>query len=358
MKQPKKILFCIDCLIRGGTELQLSGLIEHLDPAQCKPYLLTLRPSQPGLVPANCIHLDWHLPKLFSLAGIISLFKLVAFMRRERIDIVQTFFQDSTIFAGLAAYLARVKIRLACFRDMGFWLTAQQKRVLKRVYRLMTGYLCNARAVGEHFCREFSLNPKLITVVPNGVTIESFSFVAHPGECKHVGIVGNLTRQVKRTDLFIKAAARLAPQYPNVRWHIIGDGHMRAEMEQLAAGLGLGQALVFHGRVSNVPQLIETLDIGVISSDSEGLSNAIIEYMLKGTSCVATAVGGNPELIDHGKTGLLVPPNDDQSLANAIEQLISNSPLRQQIAHNARIFAEQEFNWATCLSKHYDVYNQ
>jgi glycosyltransferase involved in cell wall biosynthesis len=103
---------------------------------------------------------------------------------------------------------------------------------------------------------------------------------------------------------------------------------------------------------------LEKLDIGIICSDSEGLSNALLEYMFKGVATVATDVGGNPELIEHERTGLLVPPNNEQALANAIIRLIENSPLKNQLAQAARQKAEAEYSWEKCMAAHHQYYNK
>lgn len=354
--QPIKVLYCIDNLLRGGTELQLIGLIERLDPTKYKPYLLTIRESDPKLTPTNCQHLAWHVPKLFSLAGVIALVKLIHFMRQEKISIVQTFFQDSTLFGGFAAAIARVPVRIACFRDLAFWNNKKQAFLLKRIYRLMTGFICNATIVRDHFVTHFSIDPNKAQVLRNGINVASLPYVPHPTPSLHVGIVGNMTRQVKRTDLFIKAAALVAKKHPEITWHIIGDGHMRPEMEQLAHALQVLDKLHFAGRISDVAGYLEKLDIGVICSDSEGLSNALLEYMFKGVAAIATEVGGNPELIEHEKTGLLVPPNNEQALADAVSLLIENNQLKQDLMKAARHKAEHEYSWEKCITAHDNYY--
>ena len=355
-RPPTKILYCIDKLLRGGTELQLIGLIERLDPALYQPYLLTIRPSDPSLVPANCIALSWDVPKLFCWSGLKALFSLIQFLRREHIDIVQTFFQDSTVFGGLAAFIAGTRVRLACFRDLGFWLTPKQKKVLPFIYRRMTGFICNAHMVRDHFSHIFNIPLERMTVIGNGVEASALRFIQHTGPCQHIGIVGNMTRPVKRTDLFIKAAAMVAKTHPDIQWHILGDGHLRTELEQLAEDSGIRGKLQFAGRIDRIPEYLERLDIGVICSDSEGLSNALIEYMFKGVTAIATAVGGNPELIAHEKTGLLIPPNDAQALADALNHLIEDNDLRHHLALQAREKAEQAFNWPSCLQYHHHFY--
>jgi L-malate glycosyltransferase len=355
-KAPIKILYCIDNLLRGGTELQLTGLIERLDPREYQPYLLTIRPSDPVLTPANCTHLAWHVPKLFSPQGLLAVFKLVRFLRREKISIVQTFFQDSTVFGGLAAWLARTPVRIACFRDLGFWHTKKQALVLAKIYGLMTGFICNAEIVKDHFVKLFKLKPEKLQLLRNGIDVKALPFVPHEQACRHVGIVGNMTRQVKRTDLFIKAAGIVAKNHPEITWHILGDGHLRGELEQLAKERGVFDKIHFAGRVSAVAEYLEQLDIGIICSDSEGLSNALLEYMFKGVASVATRVGGNPELVHHGKSGLLVPPDNEEALAAAITTLVEDNDLRISLALQARAQVEQEYSWDICIARHNDFY--
>lgn len=353
-----RILFAIDSLIRGGTELQLAGLVARLDRQCYDPWLLTIRPSDPALVPEGCRHLPWHVPKLASPAGLHALWQLVRLLRRERIGVVQTYFPDSTLLAGAAARLARVPLRIACFRDMGFWSTRAQDLSLRFVYAGMSDFIANAAVVRAHFVDRYGLDARRVHVIRNGVDAQSLRYVAHGCDVCHIGIVGNMTREVKRTDLFVRAAALVSARYPGIRWHIIGDGHLRGRLETLATELGVLDKLVFAGRIDNVSAYLERLQIGVLCSDSEGLSNAVIEYMFKGTAVVATAVGGNLELVSDGETGLLVPRGDARALADAILRLIEDPALRLRLAQAARARVEAAFSWQRCLAEHDAIYRK
>jgi glycosyltransferase involved in cell wall biosynthesis len=281
---------------------------------------------------------------------------LIKFLRVEKIDIVQTFFQDSTLFAGMAGFIARTRVRVACFRDLGFWLTAKQKLALRYIYKTMSGFICNAEVVRQHFSRTFNINTHKMQVIRNGVDVASLRYIEHTAPCRHIGIVGNMTRPVKRTDLFIKAAGIVNRDHPHITWHILGDGHLRPELEQLAKDCQVYEKVIFAGRINNIPEYLEKLDIGIICSDSEGLSNALIEYMFKGVASVATNVGGNPELIEDQQTGLLVPPDNEQLLANAIMHLIQQNDWRIGLAHNAREKVLQEYSWDNCIEQHGKFY--
>lgn len=357
-KDKINILFCIDNLMRGGTELQLIGLINRLDRNRFSPFLLTIRPSPSELTPKDCPHLAWHVPRLFSLNAVRCLYRLACFLRRENFQVVQTYFQDATVLGGAAAFLAGVPIRIACFRDLGFWRTGKQTMLLKLIYPRMTRYLSNAEAVKQNFIHHDGLQSERIRVIYNGIDSSSMCWIDHTGPTLQVGIVGNLNRSVKRTDLFIKAAAIVSRMAggENIRWHIIGAGHLESEYRELASRENIFDKMIFAGRVDDVASYLEKLQIGVLCSDSEGFSNALLEYMLKGCACVATSVGGNTEALVHDRTGLLVPPDNAIALAEALGRLVINRELRRELAGRARKYAESEFSWEKCIAEHESVY--
>lgn len=357
-QRPIRVLYCIDRLVRGGTELQLVELIRRLDRDRFEPALLTLRPFAAEEFDLDCRHLAWEVPRLFSPGGLRAGARLVRWLRDGRIDVVQTFFQDSTLFGGAAARLAGVPVRLASFRDMGFWRTPATERLLRFMYRRMTGYIANANVVREGFAAGFGIDPDRCEVVYNGVDIEALPWIDHAEPTTDIAIVGNLNRRVKRTDLFLRAAGLVARRHPEVTWHVLGDGELRGELEGLARQVGLGERVRFAGRVADVSRRLESCQAAVICSDSEGLSNALLEYLCKGCAAVATDVGGNPELVRHGQTGLLVPPDDPESLAEALFRLIEDVDLRRSLSQQARRFALENFSWERCLAEHARIYTR
>ncbi len=358
MAEKKKILYVIDSLARGGTELQLIGLIDRLDRARYEPHLLTLRPTATELNPADCPHLEWQVPRLLSPGGLQAVGNLSRFLKEEGFSIVQTFFQDATILGGTAARLAGTPGRLACFRDLGFWRTRGQELLLRRVYPLMTGFLANAEIVKEHFCSHDGLDPGKVRVIYNGIDVPALPWVEHTGPTTDVGIVGNLNRRVKRTDLFLQAAGLVGREHPEITWHVVGDGQYRSEYERLARNEGIGQRTVFAGRIDDVAGYLAQLQVGVLCSDSEGFSNALLEYMLRGCVPVATRVGGNPEAVTHEGTGLLTSPDDVGALADALRRLVQDVPERRRLAEAARREAAARFSWESCLQAHEEIYDR
>ena len=283
---------------------------------------------------------------------------LARYLREHEIAVVQTFFQDPTLLGMLAARLAKVPVRLVSFRDLGFWRTPGQEFLMRRAYPLATGFLANSQAVKHHVCDRDRLSVSRVKVIYNGVDPDRYPFVEHLETEREiaVGIVGNLNREVKRTGLFLRAAARVASRYPEVRWHVIGDGELRPRYEALAASLGIADRTVFAGRIEDVPAYLRRLAVGVICSDSEGFSNALLEYMLCGCAVVATSVGGNLEIVRDGVTGLLVPPRNEIALSSALIRLVEERSTRLMISLKARTMVERDFGWDRCVAEHEEHY--
>jgi len=354
----RRIVYVIDSMGRGGTELQLAGLIDRLDRTRFTPSLVTLRHFDPGVLPGDCPHTHLGTGSFVAPRTLLSLGALARHLRREGTAIVQTYFQDGTIFGGTAARLAGTPVRIASFRDLGFWRTRGKELVLRRVYDGMTGFVANSPAVRDDFCRRDGLDPGRVTVIPNGIEIERIAHVPPRAEPAVVGIVGNLNRPVKRIDLFIEAAGRLHREHPRVRWEIVGDGPLRPSLERRADELGLGAVLSFHGRVPDAAGLVGGWDVGVLCSDSEGFSNALLEYMLAGAAVVATDVGGNAAAVDHERTGLLVPVGDAQALAAAIGRLLAEGGLAGRLAAAAAAEARERYAWPRCVAAHEELYGR
>lgn len=353
---PVRILYCIDSIDRGGTETQLVGLVNRLDKERFLPHLCTLRPSAPLLGEAEAPHVEIGGGRLVGPSGYRRVRRLAAWMREQRIDVVQTFFQDATVLGMAAARLAGVPVRLISFRDLGFWRTPAQEFLMRRAYPLATGFLANAQAVKDVACRLDRLDPARVTVIPNGVEVADYRFTEHLESPVQVGIVGNLNRRVKRQDLFLRAAARVARDHPDIVWHLVGDGELRPEYEAMAEQLGLADRTVFPGRIVDVSGYLDKLAVGVLCSDSEGFSNALLEYMLRGTAVVATAVGGNLDVVRDGETGLLVPPGNEIALASAIRRLAEERNTRLKLAQRARALVEDRYDWAACVEAHQEHY--
>ena len=167
--------------------------------------------------------------------------------------------------------------------------------------------------------------------------------------------MANLNREVKRIDVFIRSAKYILEINPFVRFVIIGDGYLKEKYCELTRQLKINDRITFIGSVSNPQDYISIFDIAINSSDSEGFSNAVLEYMALGIPTVATDVGGNAEIIYHMKNGILVPPGNPQKMADAVLDVINDRYLRENIGVNAEKRG-REFSLSLMVARHEDYF--
>jgi glycosyltransferase involved in cell wall biosynthesis len=254
------------------------------------------------------------------------------------------------------------KVRLiGSFRDLGFWRTPAETHKMRLAYPVFSGFIANARAVQDHFVQTDGLRPEKFEVIYNGIDVESISPALSSNVAERepvVGIVANCNRPIKRVEDFIRAAALVYRRHLDARFMVVGDGYLRPQLEVLAHSLGLAEALTFTGQVADSIATVRTFDVGVITSETEGLCNAILEYMACGVPVVATATGGNPELVREGENGYLVPVGDVELMAKRIDLLLREDDLRRQIgvANLTRVAAE--FSLEDMVANHVDYYER
>jgi glycosyltransferase involved in cell wall biosynthesis len=360
---PVRVCFVIDQLARAGTETQLLALIRGLDRRRVVPYLCLLRgedPASQALEPADCPIWRMGVGKLRSPTTLTKAVGFVRFLRRKRIDVVQTYFADSAYFALPLAWLAGVRHRIRTRNNLGHWLTPAHRLLGRCLNPLVTRTLTNCAAARRAFLESERPRPESVIVLENGVDAERFLSLPVPGEAlrtegRCVGVVANL-RPVKGLDVFLRAAARVAGDRPDVHFRVAGEGPMRGALEREAEVKGLKSRFSLCGAVGDVPGFLAGLDVAVLCSHAEGMPNAVLEYMAAGRPIVATSVGAVPELIEDGEHGLLVPPNDDQALAGAIAQLLGNPDLARCLGKQARARVQQRYSRQAMIQRFEEFY--
>ena len=358
MKSKIKIAYIIDSINSvAGTEKQLLQTIQHLNKERFEVKLICLR--KPSSIfhtdRRNFEYIELDIKRLFSMKALFGILWLIYYLRKRRIDIIQTLFFDATLVGVTAGRIAGVKNIISCRRDLGFWHTSKLLRVLRIINKMTTRVLTNSYAVKVHTSKCENLPESKIDVIKNGIHLNQFGGIvskesfrksfAIPDDDYIIGIVANLNRHVKRIDVFINMALEVLKVIPNVSFQIVGDGHLRHKLEQLAARLDISNKIFFMGRKKEIYSIIENWDIGVLSSDSEGFSNAILEYMEVGLPVVATNTGGNSEVIEEGVNGVLVSPGDYKLMAEKICRLLQDNKKRLEMGKNAKSLIRQEYAW-------------
>jgi glycosyltransferase involved in cell wall biosynthesis len=347
-----KIVYLIDFLrtVQAGTEKQLAFLLENLPRAGYDVNLISLQDSPFLTNDAHSLFPSINIVTLKASADISkspgAIVRLYSLLRRLKPDIIHTFFTTANTLGILAARMAGFKHCISSRRDMGFNISNLDLCLLRLANRFTSRIMVNSENVKQYVIDHEHVNPNHVEVVYNAISIgDGIANIERTGiEQPIIGIVANLNRPVKRVELFIKAAALIKCSHKGARFCIIGDGHLRRGFERLTADLGLGSSVTFLGRRDDVQRQLQNMTVGVLCSDSEGLSNAIMEYMVASLPVVATDVGGNRELVRHGKTGILVPPNNENAIASAVMDLLDDPNKCADMGRAGREFIKSNFS--------------
>lgn len=274
--------------------------------------------------------------------------------RRERIQVVQTSDLYANVFALPAAALAGVPVRVGSRREINPDKSAGQIALQRHAYRFAHAVVANSSAARAQLERE-GVPPGRIRTIPNGVSIERFSPGPGGRAVRRLVTVANLRRE-KAHEVLLQAAALLAPSHPELRYVIAGDGPRAAELRNLASALGIAGQVDFLGHVEDVGALLRHADGFVLPSLSEAFPNAAIEAMAAGLPVVASAVGGLLDLIDSGRTGLLVPAGDPAAVAAAIAALAADPSHASRMGAAARAEVAGRYSFDRMVRSFEDLY--
>jgi glycosyltransferase involved in cell wall biosynthesis len=350
--QPIRILKLVPTLLCGGTENQCMTLSRALNAERFHVELACLRRVGPFVTQAAEVGLALHEYPIGSFRSGRALAPQARFasdVARRHFDIVHAYNFYGNVFAVPPARLAARPVVIASIRDCGPYLTPMQMRVQRHVCRWATRILVNAEAV-KQWLVEQGYNRSRIAVIPNGVDLDRFSTKVDPVTIRYelglpsgvdlVTVVSRLN-QLKGLEQFLEAAAMLVPRFPKAFFLIVGESRLgdteyQAALTRLADRLGIAGRVRFTGIRNDVPAVLASSTVSVMPSLNEALSNVLLESMAAGAPTVATRVGGTPEAMVDGVTGLLVEPGDVNALANAIGRLLGDPSLAIALATAAR----------------------
>jgi L-malate glycosyltransferase len=356
-----KIMYVIGSMGHGraGTERNLLTIIEHLDRTRFEPFLVSLQDCeyiQRGkfICDTTCLHLY----RMFTPTMWRKRKLLAQRMRELGIDVVQTFFVEGHLVGGSAARMTGIKAVVSSRRNLGYSYTLKEKLLLKLANRYPHRWLANSQAVADTISQLEGIDRNRFDVIYNGVAIPALDTAGAaatitPGQ--RVVMVANL-RPVKGVDTLIRAAAVVIKSVPNARFVIVGDGPQRSSLVELVAELSLTEQVNFTGSTNDVRSAISGATVGVLTSTSEGFSNAILEYMCAGLPVVATEVGGNREAVLDGKTGFLVAPGDYNALAGKLIHLLTHPDESLRLGRTGRERVETEFSLAAMIRNYQEYY--
>ena len=365
------VLFLETSMRIGGTETVLTQLMQRLDRRRFRPILCCL--YEPGVLGQRLIDsgaaVHHGLAKgRWSLATAWRIYRL---LRRERVDVLFMVNQPLVQFWGTwCAWLAGVQVRLAAIRSTG-----KINRIHRRLwinwitFPFVTRVTSLSQTHKAYLIEHERIRPQLLEIVTNGVDLARFTDEPAPHGLREslglsasdavVGIVAML-RPEKAHDVFLRAAAEAHRQVPTARFVLVGEGPERPRLERLAAELGIADAVKFLGARQDVPALVRTFDVAVLSSHPvvETLSNAVLEYMAAGKPVVATHVGSVPEQVVDGVTGYLVEAGDWRTLGARITTLLHDAEGARRMGRAGRREVEARYSIDRMVQQHEHLFER
>jgi glycosyltransferase involved in cell wall biosynthesis len=369
-----KVAYVIGTLDPGGAEGQLVALATSLDRRRFAPTVYCASgsgalagPLVAAGIPVQSFGLRglsvWRHP----LAVGRRLGRLVAALRHDRPDIVHGFLFHGYVLGALAARWAGAPVVVASRRSLGnFKGHKPHYRAAEGLANRLTDLvIANSEAVREDTLRREGLPAEQVIVIHNGLALARFDRPPDEELRRRLGIdkapvvVGVVANFIpyKGHRFFLDAWAEVVGRAPEAVALLVGDGIGRREVEARAGAMGLGGSLRFLGSRLDVPDILSVVDLLVHPSLEEGFCNAILEAMAAGKPVVATAVGGNPEAVVDGETGLLVPPGDGRALAEAIGWLLDRPEQAAGFGRAARRRVAERFELSRMVKQYETVYD-
>jgi glycosyltransferase involved in cell wall biosynthesis len=337
-----KILTLLTSFQIGGTERQVTNVALRLDAERFDLHLACLRnigELKQELDGLSIPRPVFDIGRLYSFRTFAEAYRLARYIRSNAIHVVHTYGLYPNIFAVPVARFVGAHIVIASIRDRGDILKPWQRWLQKLTCRFADCVLVNAEAIRETLIRQ-GYDPSNLVVIRNGIaqlktaSLEKNSGIREelelPASAPLIMVFSRLNR-MKGLEYFLDAANLAAAQLPEARFVIVGDGAIKHELQNRAARLGLADKVVFTGFRADVPRLLAEASLSVLPSLSEGLSNTLLESMAAGVPVIATTVGGNPEIVEDGVSGLLVPPRDSATLAKAMISVLNNPALASSL---------------------------
>jgi len=361
LKRPRSSILLLESKFGlGGSERITYDVVRRLDVQRYRPVLCTL--YEPGEVGEWFIRDGYRFysrlithrydPRAFG--------KLRSIIQRERVELVFLINQPLTCFWGfIMSKYFRIPV-VAAVHDKFIAEQSLKRRLNRFLMNKMDVILAVAQGQRDQLVTRQYIREDIVRVVYNGIDLDQFTpRVEREEQCRLLGlnskapIVGTVARLVylKGVDVFLKAAEAVLKKFPSTQFVVVGDGPEAHELKRMSQALGIASSVRFLGSRGDVADTARVFNVGVLSSRTEALPMAILEYMSLSVPVVATNVGGVSEMVGHGETGLLISEDDPFALAGALEVLLSDRHKARKMGLRGRAKVESCFQISNTVSR-------
>jgi glycosyltransferase involved in cell wall biosynthesis len=362
MASPTPILLMVRELNLGGSERQMTEIAKALDRSRFEVHAGCFRPAGlrgDELRAAGVPITDFQVPSLFSAQGA---FRIGAYIRAHGIRLVHTFDTPANLYGVPSARIAGCPVVVSSQRvDRSLW-PPLVRHGLRLTDRLADAVVVNCEFLRRQMRDDEKAPAEKIHLCYNG--IDSGIFQSRRG-CRHdalkdasivIGSVCGL-RPEKGLGTLLDAYAAVHGLRSGMKLVIVGSGPCLDALQNRARALDIVPECIFEPATARVAEWLHSIDIFVLPSLSEALSNSLMEAMACGCTVAATGVGGNPELVTEGETGMLFAPHDAAGLAEILRQLIGSPELRAELAGRGTRFIQERFSLPAAARRMAEIYD-
>jgi glycosyltransferase involved in cell wall biosynthesis len=358
--EPTPVALLIQHLGPGGSERQLFEIAANLDRDRFTPHVCCFRAD--GVMDRRLSERGVPVLRLpvesFLAPGALgAAWELGRYLRGNRIRIAHAFDTPMAFFAVPVARAAGTAAVLTSQRGHRGLLPDWKRKLLRVSDRMADGIVVNCEFLARSLSEEHAIPPGRIHLCRNGVDADAFPLATARAGGGVIGVVSVL-RPEKDLGTLLAAFAMIRRERPGAQLVITGSGSQREELQARSRALGLDASCRFDPSTHDVPGALAALDVFVLPSRSEALSNSIMEAMSAGLCVVASRVGGNPELIADGDTGLLFEAGDAEGLARQLLRALGDDGLRGRLGAAAARRMREEFSIAASVTRMQAIYDE
>jgi glycosyltransferase involved in cell wall biosynthesis len=367
-KRPQKVLHIVEDLKIGGLEKVIAAIVLHLDKNKYDVQVFCL--VKGGAIADELITegINVKILNLNSYYDPFQVISLAQLIRREAFHVIHSHGYFASTFVRLAAFMIRTPVMVTHIHSAYIQFKKRNFMIDRFLARFTDKIICVSRAVQRFVIKIEGIEKQKTCVIYNGADIPLI--VEKEGEIRRrrqqwgieqydivITIVASLTEN-KGHKILLEAFNKVSQFLPSLKLLIVGDGFLKEDLKSRSLKFNIEKNVIFTGEQDHVQELLQISDLFVLSSlFREGLSIALIEAIATGLPVVATNVGGNPEIIEDGANGFLVPPGNADRLAHAIKTLVSNPDLRKRMGAQGRKIYEGKFKLSLMIQQIESLYD-
>lgn len=363
MPRPWPVLLLARELGLGGSERQLAEIVRSLDRNRFEPHVGCFHPQGirgDELRRAGVPVARFGVRSFRSLSVLAGALELGRYLERRRIELVHSFDAPMNLFAAPVARLFRAPVVVTSQRAHRHLTPGLPRHLLRLTDQIADAVVVNCEAIRRHLVEDEKTPARKIRLCYNG--IDTGQFQPQPREARLggevvIGLVCAL-RPEKGLPMLLEAFRRVRETHDRVKLLIVGDGPLQQQLEAMSGDFGIRPACAFEPATDRVADRLRSIDIFVLPSLSEALSNSLMEAMACGCAAVASRVGGNAELVRHGETGLLFDCAEAGQLAACLRELLDHPDLRMRLAAEGSRYIRGRFSLESAARRMGEIYEE